>query len=70
MMMCDYCGNFYHTECIGCSIMAIRTYKCQLCLINGMKKVVYTLDIQKIHLLVNQLYIRKSNGKATEVVSL
>ena len=38
MVMCDYCGNFYHTECIGidsCSIMTINTYKCQLCLIDG-----------------------------------
>ena len=33
--MCDYCGNFYHTECIGIDSCSIMAYKCQLCLIDG-----------------------------------
>ena len=42
--MCDYCGDWYHYDCIGIDHViakGIDTYKCQVCISKGMDELMY-----------------------------
>ena len=39
MIMCDYCGDWYHYDCVGIDHVianGIDTYKCQVCISKGL----------------------------------
>ena len=44
MIMCDYCGEFYHTKCIGIKegdVHKIGSYKCNNCHEKGYQEILY-----------------------------
>ena len=44
MIICDYCGDWYHYDCVGIDdVLAngIDTYKCQVCISKGMDELMY-----------------------------
>ena len=54
MIMCDYCSEWYHFDCIGIQVVlaeSIDSYKCHHCLDKGTDErmyeegTIYTIDI-------------------------
>ena len=44
MIMCDYCGEWYHLECIGVSeeqAIHLKQYRCNACLSQGRASLMY-----------------------------
>ena len=45
MVMCDYCANFYHPDCIGRTVAEceeLNTLKCPTCESHGIDDPIYT----------------------------
>ena len=67
MIVCDYCGDWYHYDCVGIDdVLAngIDTYKCQACISKGMDELMYEEDKFEIG---NVLHTYKlQNGTSTK----
>lgn len=69
MIFCDYCGEFYHFECVGVvKVTAIDTYKCNDCLRGGADNPEgKTTDVFRYNTMTSKL-VKLATGTQLEVI--